>query len=221
MERKSCLIWLSVIIISTGLPLIRGNSQDQAQRVRLSGTIIDSATALPIPQVNIWASNSSTVSDADGNFSLEVLRGDSIHFSHISYEDLTIKKHISVGQSQVAIKMRERIRLLREVNVYWFLSENMFRQKIMETTLVPSREEEIAMINSKIISYLARYAPVCSMNAYDNHIDYMRGPQPVVIFSSKPTKGLIRAIKNVIRPNLPSYKKFFHTDSLVRSLRYK
>ncbi len=89
----------------------------------------------------------------------------------------------------------------------------------METTPVLSREEEIAQVNSKIISYLARYTPTYPMNANDNYIDYMKGPQPVVIFSSKPSKGLIRAIKNVVSPDLPTYKGFYNADSLIRTIR--
>lgn len=174
----------------------------------LRGTVIDSTTSQPIPQVNVWTNHSHTISDAEGNFSLLVWKDDTLHFTHISYYDLAIK----VGHDThlpVVISLQQKTRLLDEVKIYSYLSENAFKQKVMETTPVLSQEEEIAQINSKIMSYLAQYAPPCVMNANDNYVEYMKGPQGVVIFSSKPYKGLIRAFKNVLNPSLPSYKRFY------------
>jgi hypothetical protein len=207
-----------LFIFFLGIPR---QSLSQIQNEKFQGTVIDSATAQPIPQVNLWTNHSSTISNADGNFSLVVLDGDTIHFSHVSYHELAIKYDSKLPQPSLIISLHQKIRLLDEVKIYFYLSESEFRQKIMETTPVLTREEEIAQINSKIITYLARYAPAYPMNAHDNYIDYMKGPQGVVILSSKPSKGLIRAIKNVIKPNLPSYKRFLNSDSSMRSLRYR
>jgi len=192
----------------------------QIETNTLRGTVIDSATNLPIPQVNIWTNHSNTISDAEGNFSLFVPQGDTVHFSHVSYHGLIMKHDSNIPATLITIALTQKIRLLSEVQVYSYLSETDFRQKIIQTTPVLTREEEIVQINSKIINYMYRYAPTFPMNANDNYIEYMKGPQPVVIFSSKPSKGLVRAIKNVLTPSQPSYKKFFNSDSLVRGFRY-
>jgi len=212
----SNLCWQFCFIIGFALPI---QVLCQNQYEKLEGTVMDSTTFQPIPQVNVWTRHSSTISDADGNFSLLVAQNDTLHFSHISYHDLVMKYGIKNPTSRIRIILRQRIRLLDEVKIYSFLSENAFKQKIMETNPVLSREEEIAQINSKIITCLARYAPTYPMDAHDNYIDYMKGPQGVVIFSSKASKGLIRAIKNVMSPNQPAYKRFLNSDSSLRALR--
>ena len=208
--------FFSILVLALPIQVL-----SQIQYEKLEGTVIDSVSAQPVPQVNAWTNHSYTTSDADGNFSLLVLAGDTIHFSHLSYHDFKVRHYNKTDQSKIRIILRQKIRLLDEVKIYSYLSESAFRQKIMETTPVLSREEEIAQINSKIITYLARYLPAYPMSAHDNYIDYMKGPQGVVIFSSKPNKGLIRAIRNVINPNLLSYKRFLGSDSLMRSLRYR
>jgi hypothetical protein len=175
---------------------------------------VDSATRQPIPQVNIWTKYSHTISDADGNFSLIVYKGDTVHFTHISYYDFKIKLDHDIHSFDI-ISLYQKIRLLDEVKVHSYISESAFKKKIMETIPVLSREEEIAKTNSKIMTYLARYAPAAPMNANENYIEYMKGPQGVVIFSNNPSKGLIKAIKNVFH-HKPTFEKFYRSDSLLR-----
>jgi hypothetical protein len=208
--------WLKVIC----LLLLLSSSVPVRSQALLQGTVIDSASSLPIPEVNVWTTYTNTISDADGNFSLVVSPGDSLHFSHISYHDGVLPVDNKHHDTQIKVFLRQKIRLLREVKIYSYLSESAFKQKIMETTPVLSREEEIALINSSIISYLARNAPASPMDAYDNYVDYMKGPQGVVIFSSNPSKGLIRAFKNIINLTTSSYRKFFNADSLERTALY-
>src|SRR6267154_2231949 len=189
-------IWLEFLCLLFALiasPPVR--SQHQVQ-----GTVIDSLSSVPVPDVYIRTRHSATISDADGNFSLVVSPGDTVYFSHTSYCALAIVVDNKTRDHKLKIVLRQKVRLLNEVKVYSYLSEWAFKQKIIETTPQISREEALAAINSKIISYLARFAPAAPMNANDNYIDYMKGPQGVVIFSSNPSKGLIRALKNVINP---------------------
>jgi hypothetical protein len=214
--------FLKFLLFSIGpkvicLLLLLSSSVFVCSQALLQGTVIDSASSLPVPQVNVWANHTNTISDAGGNFSLVVSPGDTLHFSHISYCDRVVRVDSKNRDVNIKVSLRQKIRLLREVKIYSYLSERAFKQKIIETTRLLSREEEMAKINSAIISYLARYAPTSPMDAYDNYIDYMKGPQGVVIFSSSPSKGLIRAFKNIINLATPSYKKFFNADSLERA----
>jgi hypothetical protein len=189
----------------------------------VQGTVMDSISSTPISNVYVRTRHSATVSDADGNFSLVVSPGDSLHFTHISYYDSAIAMDYKTHDPKIKmlrIFLRQKIRLLNEVKIYSYLSERVFKQKIIETIPQLSREEEIAAINSRIISYLARHAPTSPMDAHDNFVDYMKGPQGVVIFSSNPSKGLIRAFKNIINPATSSYKKFFNADSLEKAPRF-
>ena len=128
--------------------------------------------------------------------------------------------HPETHYGKITVSLRQKIILLKEVKIYSYLSERMFKQMIIEKPPVLSQEEEIALINSRILSYVARYAPPAPMDAFDNYIDYMKGPQGVVILSSNPSKGLIRALKNVITPATSSYKKFFGANHLEEAPRH-
>src|SRR5690606_40264382 len=63
-----------------------------AQNIQVSGTVLEKNSDLGIPGVNILikSSNRGTVSDIDGNFSLEVANGQTLVFSSIGIQNQEI-----------------------------------------------------------------------------------------------------------------------------------
>jgi len=99
--------------------------------------------------------------------------------------------------------MTPKINLLDEV-VISTMTESEFKQKILETTPQLTLEEEAALENIRIINQRAKFASPLPMGSYEAYRDFLKGPQGIVIFSSNGSKGLVKAIKNIVRP--PTYK---------------
>lgn len=108
---------------------------------------------------------------------------------------------------RLTVAMAPKVRTLDPVTVNSTLTESEFKEKVLNTTPVLTKEEELARENAQIMRRIALYAPQQSMNANDNYLDYMKGPQGVVLFSNKPGKGLISAVKNIVKPKKLVYKR--------------
>ncbi len=82
---------------------------------QLSGTVTDAAN-MPVPGVNVVIDKTTTgtATDFDGNFQLEVKRGDILHFSYLGY----VKESITItDQRQLNVVMVEDASQLEEVVV--------------------------------------------------------------------------------------------------------
>lgn len=89
------------------------------QKLKVSGSVIDKQTRLPIPFANIgfFERNVGTLSDPDGSFELEVpseLKGDTVVFSSIGYSRKKIAVHDLTHQT---IELIPSAKLLKEVTV--------------------------------------------------------------------------------------------------------
>ena len=58
----------------------------------LSGTVLDKSSSQPIPGVNVVVegTQNGTATDFDGNFNLNVKKGDKIVFSYIGFKNYTL-----------------------------------------------------------------------------------------------------------------------------------
>ncbi len=183
-------------------------SQDQTiGYTEVKGVLIDSLTSLPITSVHIRTNHFKTVSNPDGSFSILVLPGDSVHFSHVSYHDIIIPFHQLIHHTPMRVAMMQKVTLLDAVSVYT-LSEASFKEKILETTVVESQEEQNAKTNMAVLNYYMKSLPPLEMTGSENYREYMKGPQGVTIFSSSGQKGLIKAIRDVIKAKPIPYKAF-------------
>lgn len=86
-----------------------------AQTNTLTGKVVD-ASGAPIPGVNIIVQDTQkgTITDTDGNFSIEVNEGQTLVFSFIGMEQQEI---VYTGQSSLDVTMYESLRSLDEVVV--------------------------------------------------------------------------------------------------------
>ena len=184
-------------------------SQDRSSPdyTEVKGVLIDSLTSQPIPSVHIWTRHFKTASHPDGSFSILTLTNDSIHFSHIGYYTIVFPLHLLKQSSPLRIAMTQKAIQLNSVEVYR-LSEESFKKTVLETAPVASPEEENANTNIAILKYYIKSLPQLPMNANENYREQIKGPQGVTIFSSGGQKGLIKAIRDVIKMKPTPYKSF-------------
>lgn len=93
--------------------------------VQFCGTVRDHETNIPIPNVAIQSSASSTISDLKGNFTIEKVRaGDSISLQHLSYKP---NKIIVAGPEQPCktIYLLPKVQLLDEIVVFNYLTQGI------------------------------------------------------------------------------------------------
>lgn len=89
---------------------------------KVSGKIIDAETGINIPGANVYikGTNTGTLSDADGLFSLEANMGDTLVFSYISY---TPKEVVIEDNNFLEVALSENIGLLDEVVIVGYGSQ--------------------------------------------------------------------------------------------------
>ena len=181
--------------------------------VEVKGVLVDSLTSNPIPSVHVWTRHFKTSSHPDGSFSMLTLPNDSIHFSHISYHTVIVPVYSLKPNTPLRIVMTEKVTPLNLIEVYG-LSEERFKKQVLETPPVLSREEENAKTNMAALNYYMNSLPQLKMNGYENYLEQIKGPQGVTIFSSGGQKGLIKAIKNIIKTKPIPYKSFTNRSTL-------
>ena len=109
-NRQSLLLWMLLFF---------GSVSVFAQHV-VKGRITDAKTGEPLVGVNVvlkGSSESGTISDLNGNYSLSVSESSSLIFSYIGY----VTQEISVkGKSVLDISLSEDMEALEEVNRIWY-----------------------------------------------------------------------------------------------------
>ena len=96
-----------------------------------------------------------------------------------------------------------------------FPPENQFKRQLLGVSLPPNQEETNAQANVAIARklYLAGYVPL--MDSRDNYQWQLHEPKEVTLFSSGPTKGLPKALKDLFRSDqlqMPSRKAMPDTN---------
>jgi hypothetical protein len=193
------------------------NHLELRQNKIVHGVIIDGATFRGIANAYISTPSLGVISDAEGNFSIALSFGDSLHFSHVSYLPYHTIFNATLSHNKFVIVLSPKITFLKEV-IVTPLTEADFQNKVLETTPQLSMEEEIAKENVQILNRAAKFAMPLQMDSYQSYQDYIKGPQGVVLFSSNGSKGLVKAIKNVIRSTPYKFPSTFkRSGNLLRN----
>lgn len=106
------------------------------QSSTLKGTIVDE-NDLPIIGANVLVKGTTngTITDVDGNFSLDVENGNILHISYIGYADQEIKVG---GQNDLLVTLKENTKVLDELVVVGYLTQ----KKVSLTGSVASMKME-------------------------------------------------------------------------------
>ena len=169
----------------------------QSQEKVIQGIVKDQQTLQVVPAVHVVTSRQGTFSDRKGAFSLVATPSDTITLSHVNYQSYYLPT--DAIKDTLLIFLHPRDLLLQEVVVRGLPTEEQFRNELLRISLAPNREEMHAIANVAYAQqlYLSGYVP--SMNSQDNYQWQLRQPHGITLFSSGPTKGLLKAIKNLSR----------------------
>ena len=171
--------------------------------VLLRGRVVDKATGEPLYFASIIRNqNSGTTTDATGSFSLQIDRPDILAITYIGYKSTTFRlpPDFAGGEYQAEIPLEKDVIRLGTVNVRP-LTEQGFKEEFMQLQ-VETEEEKNARDNILLIREQGILGVIPRMDGFDNYRNFVNGPQGVSIFSTGPTKGLLRGLKKAVK----SYK---------------
>ena len=172
----------------------------QSEKGILSGKILDYKNQEPIPFVHVKGSISQTITNSNGHFSIQMLKGDTLTFSHLNYQRYNIQIN-SLPDYDILIHLDPKENIMDEVIINEYLPEEELKQEMIDHEVNYSTEEINAVQNVSQSTMLYKMGYVPHMNSLDNFKDYIKGPQGVTLFSSDPSKGLIKSLKNINKIN--------------------
>lgn len=173
------------------------------QSILLKGQIVDKDDLSPIPAAHIIIHKRTIgVTQQNAKFSLEVNAHDTLVISHVGYKKqfFVVPENTPMHLDKI-IFMTKDTTFFQEIKVYGFPTEKGFKRQIM-TTNVLTRELMNAQNNVYQSQQLYKYGVIPEMDAMDNYLSFITGPQPVVFFSTNPSMGINTALRNTF--NAPS-----------------
>jgi hypothetical protein len=127
----------------------------------VTGTVVDAKTHETLPFVNVyWTSdaNAGTVTDMDGNFSLQRIQGcNTLKFGYVGYKPHTIT--LDAGQTKVEVELQSSAFNLNDVTVTASRKREKYRRK--GNPAVELMEKVIANKNNRRIESLGLYKVDC------------------------------------------------------------
>ncbi|NBA86205.1 carboxypeptidase-like regulatory domain-containing protein [Emticicia sp. CRIBPO] len=133
------LIGLSFLLSSDAF------AQGEEKFVTFSGFVIDGKTdeALPGAYIINHRAGRGTLTNSKGYFVIEVFPGDSILFSYLGFKKQfhIIPRNVDLNYSAV-VELSEDAKMLKEVKVYPFRTEEEFKLALVEMELPDAKERE-------------------------------------------------------------------------------
>lgn len=164
-----CLLFLAYL-----LPQSTIMAQADDPVIILSGVAVSGDDALGIPGVHVIVKHEGvgTSTNDAGLFQITVLPGDTITFSHISYQEQTFIVPDTDEQAlSILIDMQTDSRVLPMVEIFPFPSEEVFKEAFLALDLTDKREEN--MKKNLDPQRIARMAESMGMDGAANHRYYM------------------------------------------------
>lgn len=137
--RAAYVILLLVSLLAT----VNTYAQGEKKFITFSGYVIDSKTDEPLPGAYIINERAGrgTLSNERGFFIINVFPGDSMVFSYLGFKKQyhIIPKDVSLNYSAV-VELSQDAKMLKEVKVYPFSTEEEFKTALVEMELPDARE---------------------------------------------------------------------------------
>lgn len=146
-------------------------SQGEVKYITFSGLVIDSKTKEPLPgaYITIPSAGRGTLSNSKGYFVLGVFPGDTVVFSYLGFKKQfhVIPRKTEVDYS-VFVELQVDSKMLKEVKVYPFSTEEEFKQALVDMKLPDDRERKI-LEESYSPEKIAQMASIHGMSADANY----------------------------------------------------
>lgn len=211
---------LKTLTLISVLCLLGKQAEAQNNIKVLSGQVVDAQSFLPISFAHIVGNEKQVIADADGNFSISVHIGDTLTFSHINFERYAILISASPLQP-IQVYMKKKDYMMDEIVIRDYLLEEELKQQIVEHEVKYTEEEVNAIQNVAFSTLLYKKGYVPEMNSLDNFKNYMKEPQGVSLFSSDPSKGLIKSIQRLSQQNKNSSSDLFRLNKTDTTTIYR
>lgn len=200
-----------LLIFIVAISFLIGNqafAQGEKKYVTFSGFVIDGSNDEPLPGAYVINDRAGrgVFTNAKGYFIIEVFPGDSILFSYLGFRKQfhIIPKSVGLDYSAV-VELSIDAKLLKEVKVYPFRTEEEFKTAFLEMELPDAKEREILEKNysSDNIKRLAANQGMGSMGNYryamDQQLMHLQGQKQ---FTTNPLTNpmawmsFIKSVKN-------------------------
>jgi TonB-dependent SusC/RagA subfamily outer membrane receptor len=118
-NQRSLLCLLCFLLIISG-DFARATNFNDSTSFVLSGKVVSSETQLGIEAVNIQVNQTrrGTITDANGEFGIELRGGETLHFSSVGY--VSTDRLITVGQSRMEVELEPSTTRLDELVIIGF-----------------------------------------------------------------------------------------------------
>ena len=104
----------------------------QGQSLKIDGVVTDSRTGNALIGANAFTSNSGTVTDIEGRFSLVVEQGDSITVSYVSYKEVVYSfQYLQNVQLPITIELQYSENILSTATI----TGSKYEQRLSEATV--------------------------------------------------------------------------------------
>ncbi len=147
------------------------HGQGEVKHITFSGLVIDSKTKEPLPgaYITIPTAGRGTLSNSKGYFVLGVFPGDTVVFSYLGFKKQyhVIPRKTDVDYS-VFVELQVDSKMLKEVKVYPFSTEEEFKQALVDMKLPDERERKI-LEETYSPENVAKMAAVRGMSAEANY----------------------------------------------------
>lgn len=162
---------ITYLFILIGLILSHlAHSQGEIKYITFSGVVIDGQSKEPLPgaYITLPQAGRGTLSNSRGYFALAVFPGDTVVFSYLGFKKQfhVIPKKTDVDYS-VFVELQVDSKMLKEVKVYPFSTEEEFKQALVDMKLPDERERQI-LRETYSSENIAKLAAVNGMSSYDN-----------------------------------------------------
>lgn len=145
--------------------------QGEIKYITFSGLVIDGQSKEPLPgaYITIPKAGRGTLSNGKGYFVLGVFPGDTVMFSYLGFKKQyhIIPKNTDIDYS-VFVELQVESKMLKEVKVYPFSTEEEFKQALVDMKLPDDRERKILAENYSPEN-IAKMAAVHGMSADANY----------------------------------------------------
>ncbi|WP_420580450.1 hypothetical protein [Reichenbachiella sp.] len=187
---------LKILILLLAICLFQVCAVAQNVSATLSGQVRDKQTSSSVPFTHIVGNERQSIANSNGEFSIQVSIGDTLTFSHINFDRYSILIS-DIPEKDIIIFLNRKENLMKEIVIRDYLPEAEFKQEIVEHEVKYTEAEANAIQNVEFSTLLYKKGYVPEMNSLDNFKNYLKEPQGVTLFSSDPSKGLLKSIKRL------------------------